>query len=334
MQALMMTDFHRLQLVEQAEPELARPDDVLIEVRAAGVCGSDLHGYTGQTGRRTPPLIMGHEVAGVVLATGPGVESVAVGDRVAINPIDRSGPKRRLMGMDAPGGFAERVVWPAANLVPLPDEIGFPAGSLAEPLAVAVHAIDRAALADVEVAAVVGAGPIGLLVAGLLMHRGVPCVAITDLSDERLAVARRLGCAAAINPIEEDPREAIRLLTGGSGADLTFEAVGAGATVAQAHALSRDGGTVTWIGNNARMIELDMQEVVTRELDIRGTYGMVADDFARAIDLLRAGAVDTGLLINRLARLEEGPSLFDELLASPSVIKCVFELAGAEGASR
>jgi L-iditol 2-dehydrogenase len=324
MQALLMSKIGELQLVETPEPRIERPDDTLVEVRAAGICGSDLHGYTGQTGRRRPPLVMGHEAAGVVLETGSEVTGLTTGTRVAIHPLDLRGPKRILMGMDAPGAYAERVVWPAANLYPLPDEVSFEAGSLAEPLAVTIHALGRADMTEAKSAVVVGAGPIGLLVASLLKHRGVELVAVTDLSDERLAVAKELGVDAAINPSNEDPAAAMRRLTDGDGVDVAFEAVGTGATVAQAHALTREGGTVVWIGNNLKMIEVDMQEVVTRELSVQGTYGMNRRDFAEAIELLAAGAIRSEVLINRRAKLREGPKLFDELLASPSVVKCVF----------
>lgn len=331
MQALLLSKIGELNLVEAAEPRIEREDDALVEIRAAGVCGSDLHGYTGQTGRRRPPLIMGHEAAGVVRETGSEVSGLPVGTRVAIFPLDFRGPQRVLLGMDRPGAYAERVVWEAANLFPLPDGVSFEAGSLAEPLAVAIHALGRASLEGVGSAAVVGAGPIGLLIASLLKHRGVEFVAVTDLSKQRLELARELGVDLAINPAEEEPREAVAALTGGRGVDVSFEAVGIGATVAQAHHLTRDGGTVVWVGNNLKTIEVDMQQVVTRELSIHGSYAMNRQDFGRAIELLDAGAIRSDKLINRKASLAEGPSLFDELLASPNVIKCVFSLPGAPG---
>lgn len=324
MQALMMTKFKELQVVDVPDPQIDQPDDVLIQVKAAGVCGSDLHGYTGQTGRRTPPLIMGHEAAGVVLATGAGVTDLPQGTRVAILPIDERGPRRRLMGMDAPGAYAPQVVWPAHNLYHLPDSVSFEAGSLAEPLGVAIHAVERVNLDGVTSAVVVGAGTIGLLVASVLRHRGVKQIAITDLSDERLDIAKRVGLDVTINPSAEDPVDSILGMTDGAGADVAFEAVGIGATVAQAHATVKYGGTIVWIGNNLKIIKVDMQQVVTRELDIRGTYGMTGANFDEAIALLAAGAIPVEMLINRRAELREGPVLFDELLASPNVVKCVF----------
>ncbi len=326
MKALLMKAFHEHVLVEMPVPWIELPDDVLIEIKAAGVCGSDLHGYTGQSGRRTPPLVMGHEATGRVVETGEGVHDLPAGTRVAIHPIVDAGGVRRLMGKDAPGAFAEYVVWPARNLVRLPDTVTFDEGALVEPLAVAVRAVNRANL-DLEgatSAVVVGAGTIGLLVASVLKRRGVATVVISDPSPERRAVAQRMGVGVTLDPLEAGFAETVLDLTDGRGADVAFEAVGIGATVAQAHAAVKYGGTVVWIGNNVRMIDVDMQQVVTRELSVLGTYAMSDDDFVDALGLLEAGAVDTASLINRRATLEEGPALFDELLASPGVVKCLF----------
>lgn len=327
MKALVLKSFHELELVEVPEPEIVGADDVLIDVKAAGICGSDLHGYTGQSGRRTPPLIMGHEAAGVVLATGDAVTHIAPGTRVAINPIDQRESGRRLMGMDAPGAYAPRVVWPARNLHVLPDAVSFEAGSLAEPLGIAIHAVETAGVADRAegtYALIVGAGTIGLLVASVLRHRGIGRIAISDLSDARLAAAKGLGVDVAINPRKEDATEAVLRMTHGRGVDLAFEAVGLGATVAQAHDALKYGGLVVWIGNNMKKIEVDMQQVVTREIEIRGTYGMSHENFAEAVELLAMGAIETDVLIHRRAGLDEGPTLFDELLTSPEVVKCIF----------
>ena len=324
MQALVMKAFNELVLAELPIPRIERPGDVLIEVAAAGVCGSDLHGYTGQSGRRTPPLVMGHEASGRVVETGEEVRDLAPGTRVAIHPIDDAGGVRRLMGKDAPGAFAQYVVWPARNLVRLPDTVTFEQGALVEPLAVAVRAVNRAGVGGATSAVVVGAGTIGLLVASVLQHRGVATVVISDPSAERRAVATRMGIDVAVDPLQSDITEAVLDLTDGQGADVAFEAVGIGATVAQAHAVVRYGGTIVWIGNNVRMIDVDMQQVVTRELAVLGTYAMSDDDFVDALGLLEAGAIDVSALINRRATLEEGPALFDELLASPSVVKCLF----------
>jgi L-iditol 2-dehydrogenase len=324
MQALVMKAFFELVLAELPIPRIERSDDVLIEIKTAGVCGSDLHGYTGQSGRRTPPVVMGHEATGRVVETGTGVNDLPHGTRVAIHPIDDSRGERRLLGKDAPGAFAQYVVWPARNLVPLPDAVTFEHGALVEPLAVAVRAVNRAGPGGAASAVVVGAGTIGLLVASVLKHRGVATVVISDPSPERRGVASNIGVDVAVDPRQIDIAEVVLDLTDGRGADVAFEAVGIAATVAQAHAVVKDGGTVVWIGNNVRLIDVDMQQVVTRELAVLGTYAMSGDDFVDALGLLEAGAIDVANLINRWATLPEGPALFDELLASPSIVKCLF----------
>ena len=336
MTALMMTAIRELELVEVPAPAPEQPGEVLLRVRAAGVCGSDLHGYAGTTGRRTPPLIMGHEVTGEVVATGQGVTGLPAGTRVAVQPVAYCGEcaqcragnpnlctRRRLMGMNAPGGYAPYVVWPAENLYPLPDGLSFEQGALAEPLAVAVHAVGLAEYRPDDAVLVVGAGPIGLLILMLLKHAGLSRRAISDLSDERLALARELGAEVTINPAQQPLDEAIRQYTDGEGVDVAFEAVGLSATVGQAIGATRNGGTVVWVGNNARVVEVDMQSVVTRELTIRGSYGMRDDDFRRALALLAEGELPAERLITRRASLAEGPALFEELLADPEITKCV-----------
>jgi len=330
MSALVMTDFRKLELQTLPVPRLERPDDVLVEVRAAGVCGSDLHGYTGASGRRTPPLIMGHEATGQVVAVGEAVTKPRVGARVALMPLEVRDGKRRLMGMDAPGAYATHVVWPADRLFPLPEGLSYDAGAFAEPLAVALHAfgVSRGLTPACETAFVAGAGTIGLLIAAVLLGLGVETVVVSDVSDARLAVARAVGAKAVLNPAREDVQERVRALTAGRGVDVSFEAVGISATVGQTLAVVRDGGTVVWVGNNQRMIEVDMQAVVTRELSVLGSYGLGDVDFAEALAWLSAGRVETETLTSRRVPLEGSAGLFDELLASPETIKCLIQPGG------
>lgn len=337
MQALLMTAVNELRLVEQPIPTIDRPDGVLLKVKAAGVCGSDLHGYAGHTGRRTPPLVMGHEATAAVVAVGPAVTGLPVGTRVALQPLEFCGrcpqclagrrnvcKQRRVLGMHAPGAYAEYVTWPAANLFPLPDHLSAENGALAEPLAVTVHAVSLAPLRPYDSAFIVGAGPIGLLTLAVLKLTGVRWIGISDTSEARLELARTLGAHLAVNPTRQQPRALVDQVTAGQGVDVAFEAVGLSATVQQSLEVTRNGGAVVWIGNNQRVIEVDMQAVVTRELHLVGSYGMTDQDFERALQMLADGHIPTEQLINRRASLSEGPRLFDELLASPEIIKCMF----------
>ena len=339
MQALTFTAIHKNELLEVPLPRIERPDGVLLKVSSVGICGSDLHGYTGDSGRRNPPLIMGHEATGEVIDIGPDVKDLSVGSRVAIQPVEfcdvcvqcLAGRRslcesRRVMGMSAPGAYAEYVTWPAANLFVLPESLSLEHGALAEPLAVATHAVGLAHIRPYDTAFVVGAGPIGLLTVAVLKLTGVRDIAVSDKSQSRLEIARAVGATVTVNPATQDLRAVVDEFTGGSGVDIAFEAVGLTATAQQTLDVTRNKGVVVWIGNNQRMIEIDMQAIVTRELTVLGSYGMSNAEFRRSLRMLAQGDVSAERLINRRATLREGPHLFDELLEEPQTIKCVINL--------
>jgi L-iditol 2-dehydrogenase len=309
---------------------------VLVRVRAVGVCGSDLHGYTGHTGRRIPPIVMGHEATGDVVAVGPGVRDLAPGMRVATNTIAACGhcrpclagerslcEHRLIMGMNAPGAYAEYVVWPEASLPVLPDRLSYEAGALAEPLAVALHGVNMAGITPGDVVFIAGGGPIGVLVHLLVRLAGAGTIIVSDLHAERLATARAFGADVVVDAGRDDPVAVVRELTRGSGADVTIEAVGTGATARHSIDAVRNAGTVVWLGNSDLVIEIGMQAVVTRNLNVRGSYGMSGEEFERALQLIADDRLPVDAIINRYATLDEGPALFEELLASPATIKCV-----------
>lgn len=340
MQALMFTAIKEQQLVDVPIPAIERPDDVLLKVKSVGVCGSDLHGYTGQSGRRKPPLIMGHEVTAEVVATGDAVDNLPLGSRVAIQPVSFCGrcaqclagrrsicENRKLMGMNAPGAYAPYVTWMASNLYPLPDRLSYEDGAMTEPLSIAVHAVSLAPIRPYDTAFIAGAGPIGLLTLAVLRQTAVQQIAVSDVSDARLELAQAIGADIVINPTRQKARQVVDEFTNGSGVDIAFEAVGISATSQQTLEVTRNKGVVIWIGNNQRMIEIDMQAIVTRELSVIGSYGMTDEEFQRSLRMLADGVIPTDKLINRRATLEEGPQLFDELLASPETIKCMINFA-------
>jgi L-iditol 2-dehydrogenase len=339
MQALMMKAIKELQIVEVPIPEIEHPDDVVVKVKSVGICGSDLHGYTGESGRRIPPLIMGHEATGDVIRVGEGVQSLRPGDRVAIQTVHFCGKcsqclagqqnlceNRRIMGMNESGAYAEYVRWRSESLFKLPEGLPYEHGALAEPLSVAVHAVGLASFKPYDTVFVVGAGTIGLLALSVLKLMGVSCIIVSDTSDTRLEVARKVGAHVTVNPQTEDVRQVVEQYTDGKGVDVSFEAVGLGATAQQTLEVTRNKGTVIWIGNNHRMVEIDMQAIVTRELNVIGSYGMSSQEFERSLKMLADGQIPVEHLINRRATLSEGPGLFDELLASPETIKCVINM--------
>jgi L-iditol 2-dehydrogenase len=336
MRALLLDAERHLSLVDVPIPALEHPSDVLVRVRAVGICGSDLHGYLGVTGRRTPPLVMGHEATGDVVAVGPGVRDLRPGERVATNTIAACGhcrpclageralcEHRRILGMDAPGAYAEYVVWPEDSLPRLPDALSYEAGALAEPLAVALHAVNLAAIKPGDAVLITGGGPIGVLVHLLVRIAGAGTIIVSDLQPDRLRAARAFGADVVVDAGAADPVAVAREHTGGSGVDVAIEAVGAGVTARQTIAAVRNAGTVVWLGNSENLIEVEMQAIVTRNLTLRGSYGMTGEEFDRALALLADGRLPVDDIVNRYATLDEGPQLFEQLLSTPAIIKCV-----------
>ncbi|HEV7810985.1 MAG TPA: zinc-binding dehydrogenase, partial [Candidatus Limnocylindrales bacterium] len=232
--------------------------------------------------------------------------------------LDRQG-----MGMHFDGAYAERIVVPESLVLALPDALAYEPASLVEPLAVAMHAVNITPFQLLDVVVVVGAGPIGLLTLLAARQRGAGSVIVTDRDRHRLEVARRLGADEAIDVGETDPVAAVMHVTHGRGADAVFEAVGIAATVAQSVAVARAGGRVTWIGNSSPEVPLPMQQLVTRELTVRGAYGFV-DEFDHAVDALASGRIDAGSIVERVAGLDEGEELVRQLAAgSLSAVKVV-----------
>ena len=328
-------------LEERPDP-VAGSGEVVVAVRASGICGSDVHGFVGATGRRRIGVVMGHEATGQVIEIGPDVARARVGDRVVLRSILPCGVcdrcrhgqpniclDRRGLGMHLEGANAERVVVPEALLVPLPDSVGYEEGSLVEPLAVAMHAVSITPFGRRDDVVIVGAGPIGLLTLLAARRRGARTIIVTDRDAHRLDVARRLGADVAINVAEIDAVAAVMDATNGRGADAVLEAVGIGPTVAQSLAVARPGGQVTWVGNSAPEVPLPMQELVTRELTVRGAYGYV-DEFVGAVEALAEGQIDASSIIERVAPLAEGEALFKELAASSlAAVKVVLTPAAA-----
>jgi L-iditol 2-dehydrogenase len=336
MRALLLDAERHLTVVDLPVPELERPDDVLVHVRAVGICGSDLHGYLGHTGRRIPPLVMGHEATGEVIAVGPDVRGLRPGARVATNTVASCGhcrpclagqraicENRRILGMNAQGAYAEFVVWPESSLPELPAALSYEAGALAEPLAVALHGVNVAGIEPGDTVFIAGGGPIGVLVHLLVRLAGAERIIVSDLHPERLASARAFGADIVVDAGREDPVAVVRDATGGSGADVAIEAVGAGVTARQTIGAVRNAGTIVWLGNSEQRIEIDMQAVVTREVTVRGSYAMTGQEFESALTLLAEGQLPVAEIINRHASLEECPALFEELLEAPATIKCV-----------
>jgi threonine dehydrogenase-like Zn-dependent dehydrogenase len=328
--------------VQQAAPPTPQPTEVVVRVEASGVCGSDLHGYLGKARNRKPPLVMGHEFAGVVTSVGDAVHDLAPGAAVTVYPLITCGqcpacrrgdtsqcPSRQVIGVHRPGGFAEFVAVPRASAVPLPPGLSVFTASLAEPLANAVHIFNRNVRGLVRRIAIFGAGTQGLMALYLARLLSPAVLVSVDIVPARLALAGRLG-ATALNARTADVVAHIRELTGGEGVDLAIEAVGSAATRQAAAASVRTGGTVALLGLGEEMTSFDAVDLVNREVTLRGSYAYTYDDFIRAVDLL-----GTGLVQGEWARpypLEEAAAVFERLTTNPGdLIKAVLTPASEGG---
>ncbi|HST40618.1 MAG TPA: alcohol dehydrogenase catalytic domain-containing protein [Conexibacter sp.] len=291
---------------EQPEP-VAGPGEVVVEVRAVGICGSELEGFRSQSPFRVPPLVMGHELAGVRLDTG---ERVTVNPLIACGRCDRClrGLRnvcrtRALVGIQRDGGFAERVALPEACCVPLPDGLSFADGALVEPVANAVHALALAQAHDPQPArvGVIGAGMLGLATALVAQRLGVEQVVITDLSAERLESARAAGV-----------RHTAERLSGEF--DVIVDAVGSAQTRATSAELLVPGGSAVWIGLHGADAGFDGLALIRGERRVLGTFAYLERDFARALEIV--AQLDTSAWVAS-APLDDGVEVFLDLLERP-----------------
>jgi L-iditol 2-dehydrogenase len=341
MKSMVLTEYKRLELKDMPVPD-AGPDDVRIRVHSCGICGSDVHGFDGSSGRRIPPLIMGHEAAGTVDAVGKNVESIRTGDRVTFDSMIscgtcrfcRSGDAnlcddRRVVGVSPGewrqhGAFAEFVVVPQHIVFCLSDGLSFEHAAMVEPVSVAVHAVSRTPIRLGDRAVVVGCGMIGLLTIQAAKAAGCGTVFAVDLDDTRLERAARLGADVTINARDDVPAGVIGA-TDGRGADVAFEAVGAAKPIATAIESLRKGGALTLIGNVTPRVDVDLQAIVTRELTLAGTCAS-SGEYPLCLDLLGRGVIKVDELVTAVAPLEDGPAWFERLYArEPGLMKVILQ---------
>jgi len=342
MKALLLSEYKKLELVEMDVPT-PRADEVLIRIHACGICGSDVHGYDGSTGRRIPPIVMGHEAAGVIESVGIEVESFRVSDRVTFDSTVYCGKcfycqrgminlcdAREVIGVSTPsfrrmGAFAEYVTVPARILHRLPEAMPFEDAAMIEAVSVAVHAVSLAPIQANDNAVIVGAGMIGLLTLQAALNAGAKVAIVVDIDDSRLALARELGATHTINSSNIDVQKRILELTNGRGADVSLECVGTSATVNVAVECVRKGGAVTLVGNVAPKIELGLQSVVTRQVRLQGSCAS-SGEYPECIALMASGKIQVTPLISAVSPLEQGTEWFERLYARETgILKVVLQ---------
>ena len=307
-----------------------KPGQYLIKVRSTGICGSDFEGYLGKTGRRTAPMIMGHEFSGVIEEVPPGGKFNA-GERVVVFPKPFCGvcdfcmkglanvcpTAGVMMGvMSINGSMTEYLAVDEKYLIPFASTLSFNEAAMTEPLAVAyrsAYKISDQEVSDAEYCMVIGAGTIGLLVVALLKQRGARNIIVSDATDFRLETARRMQADHTINSRTTDFLASVKEITQGKMCDFAFEAVGIAPTAANSLDCLRIGGTAVWVGLADKTVEVNMQKIVTTELTIKGNYIYDFSGFQASLKLLEEKKIDLAPLMTNILPLSDGAQAFRNL---------------------
>ena len=318
MKALLLSEYRKLEIAELSTPV---PDigEVLVCVAACGICGSDVHGYDGSSGRRIPPIVMGHEAAGIVVSVGAGVANCSPGDRVTFDSTiscGECGPcrrgdinlcdRRQVLGVSCSeyrrnGAFAEYVTVPSRIVYRLPDSLSFPEAAMLEAVSVALHAVSLAEIVSDYTALVVGAGMIGLLSLQALRAVGCSRVLVADLDPSRLKLAEQLGAAEVLNAGDPDLMQQILQVSGGRGVDIAIEAVGKPETWHWAVDMVRRGGTVNFFGGcpNESRVSLDTSLLHYSEITCKASFHHTPAHIRKALDIVGNGDISAKDFVNR-----------------------------------
>jgi len=329
MKALVLDSYNQLNYRDFPDPEI-NTGEVLIEVKACGICGSDVHGMDGSTGRRKPPLVMGHEASGIIIDKGNDVKNWNIGDKVTFDstvyPLNdwftlkghyNLSDNRQVLGVSPGeyrrhGAFAEKVAVLQHILYRIPEGVSFIEAAMVEPVAVAAHAINNSRMNPGSSALVAGTGMVGLFIVRLLKIFGADPVIAFDIDNNQLDMARDFGADFTFNTKDNNTALEVLKLTKNRGADIAFEAVGISETVELCLNNVRKGGTAVLVGNLSPKIEFPLQDIVTREITVQGSCA-INGEYELVLDLLAAKKLEVDKLISTVAPLSEGAEWFNRL---------------------
>jgi len=329
MKALTLTAYNQFEFSDAPEPEISE-NEVLVSVKACGICGSDIHGMDGSSGRRIPPIIMGHEAAGEISKVGNAVRKWKVGDRVTFDSTVYCGkcpsclagqvnlcPNRNVLGVSCGdyrrnGAFAEFVKVPEHILYAIPGDLSYDHAAFAEPVSIALHGVNRLPMKPGDSAVVIGAGLIGLLIVQALKAKGAGMVIAVDLDEKRLALAKELGADEVLISNDEVPARVRELVGNPDGADVALEVVGFGPTIKLAIESVRKGGSISCVGNLKAEVPFPLQAIVTRELNVFGSCAS-AGEYGEAVEAVASGKIKVEPLISAVASLSDGADWFARL---------------------
>ena len=340
MKALVLKEYNEFSYEDVALPEVG-DDDVLIRVKACGICGSDVHGMDGSTGRRIPPIIMGHEAAGVIEKVGGKIADWKAGDRVTFDSTvvtrqDFYSQKgtfnlsdyRKVLGVSCGeyrqhGAFAEYVAVPQSALYRLPDDLSFEKAAMVEPVSVAFHAVNLIRNDINDSVVVVGAGMIGLFVIQALRIKGYGTIIALDLDQSRLDMALELGADHALKSDDPEVLQKVRELTHGRGADMAFDVVGIAPTINLAINAARKGGKIGLVGNFSPKVEIPLQAVVSRQLTLYGSCAS-SGEYPACLEMIASGRVRVDEMMSAVVPLAEAASWFKRLhKGEPGLMKVI-----------
>lgn len=341
--ALVLERVHELSLRDIELPAIPGPDDLKIKVETVGICGSDVHYYThGKIGPFVveEPMVLGHEAAGTVVEVGSGVTGFKPGDRVCMEPgvpdLTSKASKLGLYNVDPSvtfwatppihGCLTPYVIHPAAFSFKLPDNVSFAEGALVEPFAVGLQAANKAKIAPGDIGLVIGSGPIGIMVALAALAGGCSRVFISDLVDEKLAIAARYPGITGVNVKREKLADVVKQATDGWGADVIFEASGSPRAYEGIFDLSRPGGCLVVVGMPVNPISVDVVAAAAKEIRIETVF-RYANVFDRAVNMISSGKVDLKPLISHTFTFQESIKAFERAAeARPTDVKLQIQL--------
>lgn len=345
MKALNLYDKQDIRFEETPKPTIKSEDDVIIKVKAVGICGSDISRYN-KLGPYVEGTTFGHEFAGEVDKVGPGVKGIKVGDRVTGCPAFHCGncescekgePARcenlHVIGAYHPGAYAEYAKLPAENIIPVPENVSYDTAAMVEPSAVVAHGFYRTKIHPGSEVAIMGCGNIGLLAIQWAKIFGAKKVYAIDIDDSKLEAARQVGAEVIINSLENPPHEEIIRQTNGSGVDIAVESAGSPITSAQVLALPKKGGQVVYMGIPYADVNIErfyFEKIVRNELTVVGSWNAVSAPFPgkewdASLHYMSTGQINTEPVISHRLSLQEGPETFRKIINREEVFgKVIF----------
>lgn len=325
MKVLLYEDYGKLAMADFPIPQI-KEDELLVQVKACGICGSELETFKKKSKRRHPPLVMGHEFSGVVSSLGAKVTGFRIGDAVVSNSVCFCGEcnycrhrrthlceNRQVFGMHRAGAFAEYVAVPEKCLLKIPGDVSFEEACLAEPLANGIHMLHLTTHLSPKTIMIIGAGPIGLLAQLVFQQLGKAEVIVCDINPQRLEVALQLGAKAIFEDVMEIDKLMIDEITGGEGIDIVIDAVGLSVTQQKALTVVRSGGAIVLIGLSENATVFHSYDIILQEKQVLGTYAASQQEIQEALDLMREGKIDITSWIS-YCTLDNAIDAFNNLL--------------------